>query len=127
MTNDVNEMESILTRYRPAGPDATVRERVVGQAQRRWRGAFAEAMVAMLLVGMNLAQIGASVTQVISVPHIEEARTQQLAEAIACLDLPITQDETYAMARQFSAGERLTLLPLVHGNPSINANIGVIP
>ena len=127
MTDDTSEIESILARFRPAGPDATVRGRVVRQVRSRSRWAFAEAMAAMLLIGMNLAQIGASVTQIIPPPHTDEARTQQLASAIARLDLPINRDEAYAMAQQLSAGERLVLLPLIHGNLSINTNNGMMP
>lgn len=127
MTDDTSEIESILSRFRPAGPDAKVRGRVVQQERKRSRWAFAEAMAAMLLIGMNLAQIGASVTQIIPPPHTDEARTQQLALAIARLDLPINSDEAYAMAQQLSAGERLVMLPVIHGNLSINTNNGVMP
>lgn len=127
MIDDTSEIESILTRFRPTGPDAAVRGRVVQQVRRRSRWAFAEAMAAMLLIGMNLAQIGASVTQIIPLPHTDEARTQQLALAIARLDLPINRDEAYAMAQQLSAGEHLVLLPVIHGNLSINTNNGVMP
>ena len=127
MIDDTSEIESILTCFRPAGPDAAVRGRVIQQVRSRSRWAFAEAMAAMLLIGMNLAQIGASVTQIIPPPHADEARTQQLALAIARLDLPINRDEAYVMAQQLSAGERLVLLPVIHGNLSINTNNGVMP
>lgn len=127
MTDDTSEIESMLSRFRPAGPDTDLRGRVVRQTRRRSQWAFAEAMAAMLLIGMNLAQIGASVTQIIPPPHADEARTRQLAVAIARLDLPISRDEAYAMAQQLSAGQRLVPLPLIHGSPSINTNYGVIP
>lgn len=127
MSDETSDMESILSQYQPAGPDAAVRERIVGRARVRSRWAFGEAMAAMLLIGMTLGQIGASVTAVIPRPHADEARTQRLASAIAQLDLPISRDEAYAMARQLSAGERLVSLPVIHGDSSINTNIGVIP
>lgn len=127
MTDDTTDIESLMIRFRPAGPDADLRSRVVRQTRNRSRWAFAEAMAAMLLIGMNLAQIGASVTQIIPPPHRDEARTQQLASAIARLDLPISRDEAYAMAQQLSAGEQLVPLPLIHGNPSFTTNYGVIP
>ena len=127
MSDETSDMESMLTQYRPAGPDAALRARIVGQVRVRSRWAFAEAMAALLLIGMTLAQIGASVTQIIPRPHVDEARTQRLALAIASLDLPIGRDEAYSMAERLSAGERLVLLPLVHGNSSINTNIGVMP
>lgn len=130
MSDETNDMESMLTQFRPAGPDAAVRARIVGQARVRSRWAFVEAMAAMLLIGMTLAQIGASVTQVIPRPHVDEAHTQELASAIARLDLPISRDEAYAMAQRLSAGEHLVLLPLVHGDPSITTNsaeTGVMP
>lgn len=126
MSDETHDVESILDRYRPAGPDAAARERIVRKAQVRSRWAFAEAMAAMLLIGMTLAQIGASVTEIIPRPHADEARTQRLASAIASLDLRIDRDEAYAMAQRLSAGERLVLLPLVHGDPNVSDNYGVI-
>lgn len=127
MPDDTSEIESLLGRFKPAGPDAAVRRRVVRQARRRSQWAFAEAMAALLLIGMNLAQIGASVTQVIPRPRADEGRTQQLASAITRLDLPISRQEAYVMAQQLSAGEHLVPLPLIHGNPSLNTNLGVMP
>ncbi len=127
MNDDTSKIECILVRFRPAGPDADLRSRVVQRTRTRSRWAFAEAMAAMLLIGLNLAQIGASVTQIIPPPHTNEARTRQLAVAIARLDLPFSQDEAYAMAQQLSAGERLVRLPLVHGSPSMNINNGGMP
>lgn len=127
MTDDTSDIESMLSRFKPADPDAAVRERLVRRARTRSQWAFAEAMAAMLLIGMNLAQIGASVTQILPSPHADEARTRQVASAIARLDLPISQDEAYAMAQQLSAGERLVPLPMIHGNPSLNTNLGVMP
>lgn len=127
MSDEISNMESILSQYRPAGPDAAVRARVVGRARVRSRWVFVEAMAAMLLIGMTLAQIGSSVTQIIPPPHVDEARTQRLASAIASLDLPIDRDEAYAMAQRLSAGERLVTLPLIHGNQSVPTNIGVMP
>ena len=130
MSDDTSDMESMLSQYRPAGPDSVLRQRIVDQARVRSRWAFAEAMAAMLLIGMTLAQIGASVTEIIPRPHADEARTQRLASAIVSLDLPIDRDQAYAMAQKLSAGEHLVLLPLIHGDPSANANngdIGVMP
>ncbi|GEM_PF-3758463 len=127
MSDDTHDVESILGQYRLAGPDAAVRARIVGRAEVRSRWAFAEAMAAMLLIGMTLAQIGASVTEIVPRPRADEARTERLASEIASLDLPIGRDEAYAIAQRISAGERLVLVPLIHGDSSINTNIGVIP
>jgi hypothetical protein len=127
MMDNTNEMESILSRYRPAGPNAALRDRIVRQGHRRSGWLFLEAMAAMLLIGMNLAQISASATQFISSSHADEARIQEIATALRRLDLPVSPDETQAMAVRLAAADRLVPLPSLHGTGMITSSQGVIP
>jgi len=127
MTDDTSDIESMLGQFRPAGPDAAVRGRVVRHVRGRSLFAYWEAMAAMLLVGATLSQIGASATQMVSTQKIDEAHIRQMASAIARLDLPVTPDEAQAMALRLSAGEHLILLPLVHGDLSFYTNHGALP
>ncbi|MEI8197915.1 MAG: hypothetical protein WCI73_18630 [Phycisphaerae bacterium] len=130
MTNDDTEIESLLVRYRPAGPDAALRGRILRQTPQRAQRSywsFLEAMAALLLIGLNLAQISASVTDFIPPPPIDLARTQQIAAQIRHLDLPVTPAETEAMAQRLASGERLVMLPQIHGPTNLHFDIGATP
>jgi hypothetical protein len=115
MTEDTHEIESILSRYRPAGPDAGLRMRIVQQSRRRSIWPFMEAIAAVVLIGLNLAQIGASVTRLVPQAPADEARDRTVAAAIGRLDLPVTVGEARVLAMELVAGEHLVPLPLIHG------------
>ena len=127
MDDETRGMEAMLGRYRPAGPQAALRARVVREGRKRSRGAYMEGMAVLLLVGMNLAQIGGSVTQVIRMPRIEEGRAEKIAAAIDKLELPLDAGERRMMAEQLAAGERLVRLPLVQGAMMNDPSKGVFP
>jgi hypothetical protein len=110
-------MEHLLQKYRPAGPGGELRGRIVDAAQARSRGAFWEAMGVVLLVGMNLAVIGASVTRVLPTETpVDEAKAEELAAAIVALDLPVSREDAEAMAARLASGGRWVCVPEVHGN-----------
>ena len=121
MTDDTHEIKSILSRYRPAGPDAALRGRVVQPSRRRSAWPLVEAMAATILIGLNLAQIGASMSQLSPESPVDETRTQAVAAAITRLDLPVTPAQARVMAQELVAGERLVPLPLIHGRSTIDA------
>jgi len=127
MDDETRGMEAMLGRYRPAGPQAALRARVVREGRKRSRGAYWEALAAVLLLGMNLAQIGGSVTQVIPGPRVDEGRAEKMAAVIDQLELPLDAGERRMMAEQLAAGERLVRLPLVHGAMMNDPSKGVFP
>ena len=127
MDDETRGMEELLGRYRPAGPEAALRARVVREGRKRSRGAYVEALAAVLLVGMNLAQIGGSVTQVIPGPQVDEGRAEKIAAAIDKLELPLDVGERRMMAEQLAAGERLVRLPVIHGAMMNDPSKGGMP
>lgn len=124
------DIESLLQKYRPAAPAPALRRRIVKTAGTRSYWAFLESMAALLLIGMNLSLIGASVTRLFptDVPT-DPARTQQLAAAITQLDLPLSTEDTQAMAQTLAAGEHLVQLPILHNqHPTpFTPNLGDTP
>jgi hypothetical protein len=131
MNDDVDDLESMLGRYRPAAPNSALRGRIVRQAQRNSRGVFLEAMAAILLLGVSLGQIGASVTQFVPAPRIDDRQIQQTASAISHLDLGLSPQDTQAIAVRLASADRLTPIPSVHGRSmslsAFNFNFGAIP
>jgi len=127
MDDETRGMEELLGRYRPAGPEAALRARVVREGRKRSRTAYWEALAAVLLVGMNLAQIGGSVTQVIPAPRVDQGRAEKIAAAIDQLELPLDAGERRMMAEQLAAGERLVRLPVIHGAIMNDTSKGVLP
>ena len=125
--DETRALEALLERYQPAAPQATLRARVVREAHKRSQWAYLEGIAALLLVGMNLAQIGGSVTQVIQAPRIDAGRTEQIAAEISRLDLPLDSGQTRMMAEQLAAGERLVRLPEIHGAMMYDPSKGVFP
>ena len=125
--DETREMEALLERYQPAAPQAALRARVVREAHKRSQWAYLEGVAALLLVGMNLAQIGGSVTQVIQAPRIDVGRTEQIAAEIDRLGLPLDSGQTRIMAEQLAAGERLVRLPQIHGAMMNDPSKGVFP
>ena len=126
MTDDTHDIEALLSRYRPAGPDAALRGRIIGQTRRRSAWPLLEAMAALLLVGLNLAQISVTARQLGAPSRVDEAQAQEVAAAITRLDLPVSRDQARVMALELAAGGRLTPLPLLHGSV-IDPNNGAMP
>ncbi len=122
---DLREMEARLAHYRPGTPDAILRQRILQQTRSRSRWSFLEAATVIVLVGLNLVQTAGTAMRMPPPPQTTEARTQQIAQAITRLDLPLTQDDTYLMAQQLAAGEHLVPLPLIHGKTN-DSNKGVL-
>jgi hypothetical protein len=125
MTDD--RLESLLQRHRPAGPGPALRARIARSSRSRSQWAFLESMVALLLIGMNLAQIGASVTHLFPAPVADPARPRQIALALSALDLGLSPEQTQVMAQQLAAGAHLTPLPLIHSSASDNRLAGGTP
>jgi hypothetical protein len=125
--DETRDMEALLGRYQPAAPQAALRARVVREARKRSQWAYLEGIAALMLVGMNLAQIGASVTPVFRAPRIDVGRTEQIAAEIDRLGLPLDKGETRMMAEQLAAGERLVRLPQIHGAMMNDPSKGVLP
>ena len=119
-------LEALLNRYRPRGPDAVLRVRIVRESQRRSRWVFVEGLAALLLVGMTLAQIGGTVTRLIPNGPVDGERTQKLATEIAALDLPFDKVQTEVMAQELVAGERLVRLPQVYAAAMNATDLGVL-
>ena len=126
MTEETHDIEALLRRYRPAGPDAALRTRIVGQSRRRSAWLFVEAVAAMVLIGLNLAQIGATAAHFVPPARVDEARTRAVAAAITRLDLPLSRDQAQVMAMELAAGGRLVPLPLLRGG-AIDLNNGAMP
>lgn len=126
MTDD--ELESLIQRYRPAAPAPALRGRIVQTARSHSRLMFVEGMAALLLIGMNLSMIAASVTRVLvtEIPS-DPGRTQQLAMNIKRLELSLSPQDTQAMAAQLAAGERLIQVPIIHYPKNIPDNFGGNP
>jgi hypothetical protein len=124
------QLEVLFQNHRPAGPAPALKSRIVKDARSRSQWAFTETMAAVLLVGLNLSLIAASITQVFPT-HVapDPARTRQLAAAIQQLDLPLSQEDAQTMAQQLAAGENLVRIPLIHGptDNSLTINLGGIP
>jgi hypothetical protein len=120
------QLEALLQSHRPADPAPALKARIVTAARTRSQWAFAEAMAGILLIGLNLSLIAASVTHVLPQPsHINPSRTHQIATALDQLDLPLSQQDTQTMAEQLAAGEHLVRVPILHApSQSIALNIG---
>jgi len=126
MTDD--QLEALLQQHRPA-PAPALKSRIVKEARSRSQWAFYETMAALLLLGMNLSLIAASVTHSVPPrPPASATRVQNLAAAIARLELPLPQNATQALAAQLAAGENLVLVPHVPSPAhAINLNSGGNP
>ena len=125
MTDDT--LESLLHRHRPVGPGPALRTRIARSSRRRSQWAFLEAMAALLLIGMNLSLISASVTQLFPAPAADPARPGQIASALTALDLGLSPEQTQIMAQQLAAGAHLIPLPLLHRSAPDNRLEGGIP
>lgn len=84
MNDDLNDIEAMLTRYRPADPDESLRQRVI-TARPKSPGLFWEALAASVVVVFSLLQVIGSAmatrpTLRVESPQIREEWLEGLTE-----------------------------------------------
>jgi hypothetical protein len=126
--DEMGEMEALLVRYRPAGGVAAEagRARLVRKARERASWAYWEAMAAVLLVGMALAQVAGSVTRMVPGPRGQDERVQEIVAALAEAGVPLDEEERAVLAAEWAAGERLIRVPVVRGTGNHGPQMGAV-